>query len=79
VKRQKPVRRNQRVLSPHAQDELDAPGAVNGIVEMSEAEAAEQEGSSPDDTLEDWPEIAGDVDEWLREHGGRGDEQFGPS
>ena len=41
--------------------------------DVDEIEAAAYDSSVSAAALRDWPEIAGDVDEWVREHGGRGD------
>lgn len=41
--------------------------------DVDEIEAAAYDSSISAAALRDWPEIAGDVDEWVREHGGRGD------
>jgi len=41
---------------------------------VDENEPAIYNRSARADALRDWPEIAGDVDEWVKERGGRGDE-----
>ena len=41
--------------------------------DVDEIEATAYDSSASAAALRDWPEIAGDVDEWVREHGGRGD------
>ena len=41
--------------------------------DFDEIEHAAYDSSISAAALRDWPEIAGDVDEWVRERGGRGD------
>jgi hypothetical protein len=46
---------------------------LDQVVDLPDAEPAAYDSSISAAALRDWPEIAGDVDEWVREHGGRGD------
>ena len=53
----------------------DAVALLDQDTDMDETGPAAYDGSFSMAALRDWPEIAGDVDEWLKERGGRGDEE----
>ena len=43
------------------------------LLDLDDPDPVAYDSSTSAAALRDWPEIAGDVDEWVREHGGRGD------
>ena len=62
-----------RVSLPAAQLTDATVALLDQDTDVDEIEAVAYDSSISAAALRDWPEIAGDVDEWVREHGGRGD------
>jgi len=78
VKRRKPVRGKRASPSPSAQEDLNATSrAFDEVGEVREPKAAAQDNESIEDPLQDWPESAGDADQWLKERRARDEQRDG--